>query len=218
MLILSQTGESGTDLAILFEKPLSWAFGACSELFGFLGGAGAAFAKSRLRDYNLGMKQSSSDRKTFQAAYRLVALLLVTALMLSHPVPARDLHYCSFAGELMSPGRACSALAGSCCAVQPPDCCRKSAEKTGSPSSCPAIASPGCSDCCREYSLAEINPLIAEFTAAAEDIEVALRDLPAGAVVRMASTAREICSSRSIGPSDLPSGLPIYLLSCRFLI
>ncbi len=183
-----------------------------------MGGAGAALAKSSPRDYNLGMKRSSSDRKTFQAAYRLVALLLVTALMLSHPVPARELHYCSFAGELMSPGRACSALAGSCCAVQPPDCCRKSAEKTGSPSSCPAIASPGCSDCCREYRLAEINPLIAEFTVAAEDLEVALRGLPAGPVARMASTAREIFSSRSIGPSDLPSGLPIYLLSCRFLI
>ena len=168
------------------------------------------------------MKRSSSDRKTFQAAYRLVALLLVTALMLSHPVPARELHYCSFAGELMSSGRDCSALAGSCCVVHPPDCCRKAAEKTGSPSSCPAIASPGCSGCCREYSLAEIEPLIAVFTSAAKDIEMALRELPAGAVVRMVSTTREIFSPRNIAPADLsadlPFGLPIYLLSCRFLI
>ena len=164
------------------------------------------------------MKRSSSNRKTFQAAYRLVALLLVTALMLSHPVPARDLHYCSFAGELMSPGRDCSALAGSCCAVHPPDCCRKAAEKTGSSSSCPAIASPGCSGCCREYSLAEIDPLIAVFTSAAEDMDAVRYDLPAGAVVRMASTVREIFSSRIIGPPNFPPGLPIYLLSCRFLI
>ena len=184
-----------------------------------MGGAGAAFAKSGLRDYNSGMKRSSSDRKTFQAASRQVALLLVTALILSHPVPARDLHYCSFAGKLMDPGRDCSAQVESCCSVERPECCRGSVPSFGNPLSGTAIASPGCSDCCREYSLAKMDPPVATFKSAVEGVQTAPREAVREAGFYPVSAVHELSVSRRVGPTELPPpGLPIYLASCRFLI
>ena len=164
------------------------------------------------------MKQSLSSRKSFAAAYRLVAVFLVLALVVSHPVPARDLHYCSFAGKLMDPGRDCSAQGESCCSVERPECCRGSVPSFGNPLSGPAIASPGCSDCCIEYSLAKMDPPVATFKSAVEGVQPAPQEVAMEACFYPVSAAHALSVSRRVGPTELPPGLPIYLASCRFLI
>jgi hypothetical protein len=183
-----------------------------------LGGVGAAFAKSGLRDYNPGMKRNLTSRKTTAAAYRLVALFLVIALVVSHPVPARDLHYCSSVGKLMDPGRDCSSQAESCCSVERPECCRDSVVSPGNPLSGAAIASPLCSDCCREFSLAEMDPPVGTFKSDVEGIQTAPQKPAAGTGTYTVSAVCALALSRRVGSPDLPPGLPIYLLSCRFLI
>ena len=164
------------------------------------------------------MKRNLTGRKTTAAAYRLVALFLVLALVVSHPVPARDLHYCSSVGKLMDLGRSCSGQVESCCLVKLSGCCRDSIGSSGKSFSGAAIESPGCSDCCQEFSLAEMEPPVATYKSAVEDFQAVLRELASCAGVCLFSAVPAPFSSRSIGPADLPSGLPIYLLSCRFLI
>ena len=168
------------------------------------------------------MKWSFDQRNPITVdSHRLISVFLVTALLLAHPVPARNLHYCSSTGELVEMGRGCRSSAGACCAGEPavssPSCCSGSAEKEEGPGCGPFFASPPCSSCCRQYTLAGIEPLVAASALSMADIEIALRDLSVGPVEYRAFPLRATSSWRG-GPAELPPTLPIYLLACRFLI
>ena len=173
--------------------------------------------------YNSRMKGVSASRISFTAGERTIAVVLVVALILAHPVPARDLHFCSQAGELVRQGHGClsSAVSGSCCAGQPAprshSCCPGAEEKKEIPEGGPCIASPPCSDCCREYSLAGIGLLIAFTPSSTGDVETALQDLSYGPVELLTLPAPS-ASSRSTAPPDLSPARAIYLFACRFLI
>ena len=118
----------------------------------------------------------------------------------------------------MDPGLDCSSQVQSCCSVQRSECCRDSVGISGASLSGPAIASSGCSDCCREYSLAEMDPPIALFELSLEGSQTALEELTRGAGVCPVSVVRAPSVLRRVAPAERPSGLPIYLLSCCFLI
>ena len=169
------------------------------------------------------MKAVSASRISFTAGERTIAVVLVVALILAHPVPARDLHFCSQAGELVRQGHGClsSAVSGSCCAGQLApklsSCCTATAEKKEESENGPSIASPPCAGCCREYKLAGIGLLIASTPSSTGDVETALRDLSYGPVELLTLPAPS-ASSRSTAPSDLSPARAIYLLACRFLI
>jgi hypothetical protein len=173
--------------------------------------------------YNPGMKGVSASRFFFAAGERAIAVVLIAALILAHPVPARDLHFCSKAGELVSQGHVClnSSASSACCVGQPTPklsfCCTAAAEKKGKSANGPSIASPPCAGCCREYSLAGIVILAAFTPSSTGDVETTLRDLSYGPVELFALPAPS-ASSRSTAPFDLPSARGIYLRVCRLLI
>jgi len=167
------------------------------------------------------MSRVISNGDSFTAGRRLSSVFLALALLLSHPVAARDLHYCSHTGEFMEQGRGCSSDSGFCCAVKSvsrsASCCQGSEEKRENPVSGLVVVSPGCSDCCQEYRLAGFAPPVAAASSSAADIEITLGDLSAGFVESRLSLVRATLPRR-IGPTDRPTDLPIYLLTCRFLI
>ena len=169
------------------------------------------------------MKKSSSNRSPFVAGELDVTALLVVVFGLAHPVPASELHYCSRAGGLVERNHVCrsSGGAGSCCAGQPARkpaaCCPGAAEKKQVSARGLSIASPSCDGCCREYSLAGIESLVAVTASSAGDVETTLRGFSDGPVEFLTRPARSV-SFRSSEPLDLPPGRAIYLLVCRFLV
>ena len=169
------------------------------------------------------MKGVSASSFFFAAGERAIAVVLIAALILAHPVPARDLHFCAKAGEFISQGHGCldSSTSSACCAGQSAaklySCCTAAAEKKAKSATGSSIASPPCAGCCREYSLAGISLLAAFPSSSTGDVETALRDLSYGPVELLALPAPS-AASRSTALPDLPPARAIYLLACRFLI
>jgi hypothetical protein len=186
-------------------------------------GAGLLFANNAARGYNSAMKLKLAKGISFTIDHRLVVVCLVLAHMISHPVPARDLHYCSLKGELIQKGSGYrgSSSSGLCCAGQsapgPASCCSGAEEKKEIPADGASISWPPCAGCCREYSLAGIDPLVAASVSPAAGLEMLRRDIASGAVESWAFLPRPAVSWLT-EPSDLPGVLPIFLLTCRFLI
>jgi len=169
------------------------------------------------------MKKASANRSPFPDGERTIAVLLVVVFGLAHPVPASELHYCSRIGGLVERNHVCrsSGGAGSCCTGQsarkPASCCPGAAEKKQVPARGLSIASPSCAGCCREYSLAGIESIVAVTASSAGDVETTLRGFSDGPVEFLTRPARSV-SFRSSEPLDLPPGRAIYLLVCRFLV